>query len=52
MVEGKQGPSKLHYSLEEATTEALRLARATRQDVYILKVVAKAEISDVKIINY
>lgn len=52
MVEGKQGPSKLHNSLEEATMEATRLAKITRQDVYVLKVVAKAEISDVKITHY
>jgi hypothetical protein len=52
MVEGKQAPSKLHDSLEEATAEATRLAKITRQDVYILKVVGKAEISDVKITHY
>lgn len=52
MVEGKQLPSRLHDSLEEATTEAIRLAKTTRQDVYVLKVVAKAEITEVKIINY
>jgi len=52
MVEGKQAPSKLHDSLQEATTEATRLAKITRQDVYILKVIGKAEISDVKVTHY
>jgi hypothetical protein len=49
MVEGKQTPSKLYEDYESATSEAIRLARQERKDVYVLKVVAKAEISDVKL---
>lgn len=52
MVEGKSTPSKLHDTFDQAKDEATRLARLERKDVYVLKVVAKAEISDVKIINY
>jgi hypothetical protein len=52
MVEGKNLPSKIHTSFDEAQAEATRLARLERKDVYILKVVAKAEISDVKITHY
>lgn len=52
MVEGKSTPSKLHDTFDQAKDEATRLARLERKDVYVLKVVAKAEISDVKIIHY
>lgn len=52
MVEGKQLPSKLHDTFDQAKDEATRLARLERRDVYVLKVVAKAEISDVKITHY
>jgi hypothetical protein len=52
MVEGKSTPSKLHDSFEQAKDEATRLARLEKKDVYVLKVVAKAEITDVKIIHY
>ena len=52
MVEGKSTPSKLHDSFEQAKDEAIRLARLERKDVYVLKVVAKAEISDVKVTVY
>ena len=52
MVEGKSTPSKLHESFDQAKDEATRLARLERRDVYVLKVVAKAEISDVKITHY
>jgi hypothetical protein len=52
MVEGKQTPSKLYEDYESATSEATRLARQERRDVYVLKVVAKAEISDVKITKF
>lgn len=50
MVEGKQLPSKLHDTFDEAIYEASRLARLEIKNVYILKVVAKAELSDVKIV--
>jgi hypothetical protein len=49
MVEGKQTPSKVHRSFDEAETEAIRLAKIERQPVYILKAVAKVEMTDVKI---
>jgi hypothetical protein len=52
MVEGKSTPSKLHDTFDQAKDEATRLARLERRDVYVLKVVAKAEISDVKITHY
>jgi hypothetical protein len=52
MVEGKQTPSKLYDSFDQAKDEATRLARQERRDAYVLKVVAKAEISDVKITVY
>lgn len=52
MVEGRQLPSKLHDTFDQAKDEATRLARLERKDVYILKVVAKAEIADVKITHY
>ncbi len=52
MVEGKQTPSKLYEDFDSASHEATRLARQERRDVYVLKVVAKAEISDVKITHY
>ncbi len=52
MVEGKQTPSKLYNSSLEAETEAIRLARQERKDVYILKIVGKAEMTDVKITYY
>ena len=52
MVEGKQTPSKLHDTFDQAKDEATRLVRLERKDVYILKAVAKAEISDVKITHY
>jgi hypothetical protein len=49
MVEGKQLPSKLHETFDEAKDEATRLARLEKQSVYILKTVAKAEIADIRI---
>jgi hypothetical protein len=52
MVEGKQTPSKLYGSSLEAESEAMRLARQERKDVYILKIVGKAEMTDVKITYY
>lgn len=52
MVEGKQTPSKLYSSSLEAEAEAIRLARQERKDVYILKIVGKAEMTDVKITYY
>ena len=52
MVEGKSTPSKLHDTFDQAKDEATRLARLERRDVYVLKVVAKAEISDVKVTHY
>ena len=52
MVEGKQSPSKLHETFDQAKDEATRLARLERRDVYILKIVAKVELSDIKIIHY
>jgi hypothetical protein len=52
MVEGKSTPSKLHDTFDEAQIEATRLARIERKDVYVLKVVAKAEIADIKITHY
>lgn len=52
MVEGKQTPSKLYNSSLEAESEAIRLARQERRNVYILKIVGIAEMSDVKITYY
>jgi hypothetical protein len=52
MVEGKQSPSKTHNSFDEAETEAIRLARQEKRDVYIFKLIAKAELADVKITIY
>jgi len=52
MVEGKQTPSKLYENYEAACTEATRLARQERRDTYVLQVVAKAEITDVKITKF
>lgn len=49
MVEGKQTPSKIQKSFDEAQNEASRLARLERQPVYILKAVAKVEMTDVKV---
>lgn len=49
MVEGKQTPSKVHSSFDEAQAEATRLTRLERQPVYILKAVAKVEMTDVKL---
>lgn len=49
MVEGKQTPSKIHEEFADAETEAIRLAKLERQPVYILKAVAKVEMTDVKI---
>lgn len=49
MVEGKQTPSKVHREFADAETEAIRLAKIERQPVYILKAVAKVEMTDVKI---
>ena len=52
MVEGKQTPSKIYLNLSEAETEAVRLARQERRHVYILEVVGKAEVADVKLTYY
>ena len=52
MVEGKQTPSKLYDEYDVACSEATRLARQERRDVYVLQVVAKAEIADVKMVKY
>ena len=52
MVEGKQTPSKVHREFNDAETEAIRLAKIERQPVYILKAVAKVEMTDVKITHY
>lgn len=49
MVEGKQTPSKIHREFADAETEAIRLAKIERQPVYILKAVAKVEMTDVKV---
>lgn len=49
MVEGKQTPSKVHEEFADAEAEAIRLAKLERQPVYILKAVAKVEMTDVKI---
>lgn len=49
MVEGKQTPSKVHREFTDAETEAIRLAKIERQPVYILKAVAKVEMTAVKI---
>ncbi len=49
MVEGKQTPSKIHEEFADAETEAIRLAKLERQPVYILKAVAKVEMTDVKV---
>jgi hypothetical protein len=49
MVEGKQTPSKIHEEFADAETEAIRLAKIERQPVYILKAVAKVEMTDVKV---
>jgi len=51
MVEGKQTPSKIQKSFEDAQSEATRLAKLERKTVYILKAVAKVEMLDVKITN-
>ena len=52
MVEGKQSPSKLYDNTDEAKEEAIRLARQEKRVVYILKVLAKAEVADVKVTFY
>jgi hypothetical protein len=52
MVEGKQTPSKIHKSFEEAEMEATRLAKLERKTVYILKAVAKVEMVDVKVTHF
>lgn len=52
MVEGKQSPSRIHNSFMEAKSEAIRLARQEKRDVYILKLIAKAELADVTITVY
>jgi hypothetical protein len=52
MVEGKQTPSKIHRSFEEAEMEATRLAKLERKTVYILKAVAKVEMVDVKVTHF
>ena len=52
MVEGKQTPSKVHKNFDEAEIEAIRLAKIERQPVYILKSVAKVEMTDVKVTHY
>ena len=39
-VEGKQAPKVKHPSLDEAKREAERLAKFTREKVYVVKVVA------------
>lgn len=52
MVVGKQNPSVLHETFKDAELEAIRLAKSERRDVYILKVVAKAELNDIKLTYY
>ncbi len=49
MVEGKQTPSKIQESFEDAQSEAIRLTKQERQKVYILKAVAIVEMVDVKV---
>lgn len=52
MVEGKETPRRIHNSFLEAKTEAIRLARQEKRDVYIFKLIAKAELADVTITVY
>lgn len=51
MVEGKQTPSRLHYSYDEAQAEAERLAKKEKRTAFVLKAVTKLEVSEVKIIS-
>jgi hypothetical protein len=52
MVIGQQTPSKVYENYWEAENEASRLARHTRKNVYVLKVVTLIELSDVVITRY
>jgi hypothetical protein len=50
MVEGKQTPSKLYENdYESAEKEATRLCTQTKNTAYVLKVVSKIELNEVKI---
>ena len=49
MVEGKSTPTKLYERYTDAEEEAKRLATHERKTTYVLKVIARLELNDVKI---
>ena len=53
MVEGKQTPSKLYENdYDSAEKEATRLCTQTKNTTYVLKVVSKIELNEVKITRF
>lgn len=49
MVEGKQSPSKLYDDYQDAENEAKRLASQEKRTTFVLLIITKLELNDVKI---
>lgn len=52
MVEGKSMPQVIHKDINEAMNEAVSLSRKEQKTCYILKIIGRAELKDVKLIMY
>jgi hypothetical protein len=51
MVEGRNCPSKVFSSYEDALTEAKRLALKERLTTYVMVAVTKLELNELKIVS-
>ena len=49
MVEGKQSPSKIYDDYQLAEDEAMRLASQERRTTYVMLLITKVELNEVKI---
>ena len=52
MLDGKQTPSRIYTSYEQAEYEAKRLAIKEKLTAYVLKVVSKVELVEVRVTHY
>lgn len=51
MVDSKQTPSKTYENYENAEAEAVRLATQERRTTYVMKIITRIELNDVKIVR-
>jgi len=49
MVEGRQTTSKTYDNYDNIEAEAVRLATQERRTTYVMKIITKVELNDVKI---